>query len=412
MHSRSAADSATSTVSHVDRFESGRPLSQPRWDIFCSVVDNYGDAGVAWRLARQLALEHDIAVRLFVDDLRALSRIAPGVNPAQHENMIQGVQLLHWVGARDAAVADDGTDAVIEAFGCGLPKHYAEAMAQRVRPPAWIVLEYLSAESWVETHHGLPSPQASMPLERHFFFPGFTPATGGLLRERGLFARRDAFQADPAARTEFWRALGVVPSAPRAIVVSLFCYPDAPLSTLLDAWADGDDPVVCVVPEGVAAGALDRWTEGRVPHPRQSLTRGRLILAGIPFLAQDDYDRLLWASDINFVRGEDSFVRAQWAARPLVWNAYAQSGNAHALKLDAFLARYIDGLAADAAAALCSFSRAWNDAGDGKSAVGALWSAFRQARSALDDHARRWARALAVHADLATALVKFVADRV
>jgi uncharacterized repeat protein (TIGR03837 family) len=395
-------------------------LSPTRWDIFCSVVDNYGDVGVAWRLARQLASEHGLAVRLLVDDLRALSRItpgiAPGIDPAQDEKVIQGVQLRRWTAGRDAAVPDDVADVVadvvVEAFGCGLPKRYEDAMVRRARPPAWIVLEYLSAESWVETHHGLPSPHPSLSLARHFFFPGFTPATGGLLRERDLFAQRDAFQSDSAARAEFWRALGVAQPAPGAIVVSLFCYPDAPLPALLDAWADGDDAVVCVVPEGVAAGALDRWTEGEVPHPGQSLTRGRLVVAGIPFLAQDDYDRLLWASDINFVRGEDSFVRAQWAARPFVWSAYAQPGNAHALKQDAFLARYGDGLAPGPAAVLGSFSKAWNDAGEGEPTVGALWPALVGARSALDDYSRTWAQVLAVQADLASALVKFVSDRV
>jgi len=387
-------------------------LSQSRWDVFCSVVDNYGDVGVAWRLAVQLASEHGVAVRLIVDDRRALSRIAPGVDPSQDEQMIQGVQLWHWADAREANLADSVADVVIEAFGCGVPGRYAEAMARRARPPAWIILEYLSAESWVETHHGLPSPHPSLPLERRFFFPGFTPATGGLLRERGLFARRDAFQSDPAARAAFWTALGVMQPAADAIIVSMFCYPDAPLPALLDAWADGDDPIVCVVPEGVAAGALDRWTGGQVPHPGQSVTRGRLVVAGVPFLAQDDYDRLLWASDVNFVRGEDSFVRAQWAARPLIWNAYAQPGNADALKQDAFLARYGRGLDADAMAALGAFSRTWNGASDGGASIGTLWPALLGARSALDGHALPWAQALSAQADLASALVKFVSDRV
>jgi uncharacterized repeat protein (TIGR03837 family) len=403
-----------------DRFDSGHLLSQSRWDIFCSVVDNYGDVGVAWRLARQLAAEHGLAVRLLVDDLRALSRIisgiAPGIELAQDKNVIHGVELRRWASAHNAAVTDDGADAVadvvIEAFGCGLPERYANAMARRARPPAWIVLEYLSAEPWVETHHGLPSPHPSLPLVRHFFFPGFTPATGGLLRERGLFARRDAFRSDPAARAEFRRALGLAQTPPAAIVVSLFCYPQAPLPALLDAWADGDDTLICIVPEGVAAGALDRWTEGKVPHAGQSLTRGRLVIAGIPFLAQDDYDRLLWACDFNFVRGEDSFVRAQWAARPFVWNAYPQAENAHALKQDAFLARFCDGLAPEPGAALRSFSRAWNDSGDDDPNVGALWPALVGARPALDEHARTWAEALAAQADLASALVKFVSDRV
>jgi uncharacterized repeat protein (TIGR03837 family) len=390
-------------------------LSQSRWDIFCSVVDNYGDVGIAWRLARQLAAEHGLAVRLLVDDQRALSRIISGIAPGielAHQNLVQGVELRRWASAHDADVTDDGADVVVEAFGCGLPERYANAMARKTRPPAWIVLEYLSAESWVETHHGLPSPHPSLPLVRHFFFPGFTPATGGLLRERGLFARRDAFRSDPAAQAEFWRALGVAQASPVAIVVSLFCYPQAPLPALLDAWADGDDALICFVPEGVAAGALDRWTEGKVPHAGQSLTRGRLVIAGIPFLAQDDYDRLLWACDVNFVRGEDSFVRAQWAARPLVWNAYPQAENAHALKEDAFLARFCDGLAPEPGAALRSLSRAWNDSGGGEPDVGTLWPALVGARSALDKHARTWAQALAAQTDLGSALVKFVADRV
>jgi len=390
-------------------------LSQSRWDIFCSVVDNYGDVGVAWRLARQLVSEHGIAVRLFVDDLQALSRMvsgtAPGVNAERDNRALEGVKIRQWVGGSDAPVPDYVADAVIEAFGCGVPTLYAGAMGRRARPPTWIVLEYLSAEAWVESHHGLRSPHPSLPLERHFFFPGFTPATGGLLRERGLFAQRDAFQSNPAARAGFWRSLGLAEHAASAIVASLFCYPDAPLPALLDAWADGEDPMLCVVPAGVAAGALDRWTSGEVPTPGQPLSRGRLVVAAVPFLAQEDYDRLLWASDINFVRGEDSFVRAQWASRPLVWNAYAQSENAHALKEDAFLALYAGGLAPDVAAAHASFSRSWNDVGDGGQSVGARWPALVRAQPALQDHARTWAQALASQDDLADALVKFVADR-
>ena len=55
------------------------PLAPARpslsWDIFCTVVDNYGDIGVCWRLARQLAAEHGFAVRLWVDDLASFARL-------------------------------------------------------------------------------------------------------------------------------------------------------------------------------------------------------------------------------------------------------------------------------------------------------------------------------------------------
>lgn len=409
MHARRRARDQSSID---DRTESMRTVSPSRWDVFCSVVDNYGDAGVAWRLARQLASEHGIAVRIWADDLRTLSRMEPRIDPARENSLVDGVGVRRWARADDGSAADEVADVVVEVFGCGIPASYAAAMATRPRPPAWIILEYLSAESWVDTHHGLPSPHPETGLERHFFFPGFTPATGGLLRESGLLARRDAFLANDAARAAFWRALGVARRDDGSITVSLFCYPDAPLHRLLDAWADGDNPVTCLVPEGVAAGTLDRWTGGKVPHPGQPLMRGRLVVNAIPFLPQDDYDRLLWASDVNFVRGEDSFVRAQWAARPLVWNAYAQSESAHAAKVNAFLARYEQGLDADAAAALHSFFTAWNANAATDPPAAARWSALAATLPSLEKHARDWSQTLAGVVDLTSALVKFVSNRV
>src|SRR5436190_2092327 len=100
-------------------------------------------------------------------------------------------------------------DVVVEAFGCGLPDSYIQAMAASSRPPIWINLEYLSAEPWVESAHGLPSPQPRLPLTRYFFFPGFTARTGGLLREAGLTEARARTQSDRRAHTAPWAALGI-----------------------------------------------------------------------------------------------------------------------------------------------------------------------------------------------------------
>ena len=57
----------------------------------------------------------------------------------------------------------------------------------------------------------------------------------------------------------------------------------------------------------------------------------------LPFMSQLDFDHLLWACDINFVRGEDSLVRAIWASKPFVWQIYPQDDGAHAPKLEAFM---------------------------------------------------------------------------
>jgi uncharacterized repeat protein (TIGR03837 family) len=378
-----------------------------RWDIFCSVVDNYGDAGVAWRLARQLAAEYRCDARLFVDALPVLARIAPDIDPSRERQKTQGVDIMRWDGAdRPIAPAAPG-EAVIETFGCGLPSSYLDAMIALPAPPAWINLEYLSAESWIEGCHGLASRHPRLPLQRHFYFPGFTPGSGGLLREAGLLSRRDAFQTDPAARAAFWRSLGVAPPE-GALTISLFCYPNRHLPALLDAWADGDLPVWCIVPEGVAAGELDRWTGGAVPHAGQVLARGRLSLAGIPLVAQDVYDQLLWSCDLNLVRGEDSFVRALWAARPLIWQPYPQPDDAQLAKLDAFLGRYESGMPQASAASFNAFHRDWNDPVDGDASVARTWTAFAGELPATSRHARRWAAELATKPDLATGLVKMV----
>jgi uncharacterized repeat protein (TIGR03837 family) len=390
-------------------YYSGGTAMANRWDIFCSVVDNFGDAGVCWRLAQQLVAEHALSVRLFVDALPALARMAPSIDAMRDDQLVEGVRVQRWAGPRnERSVADPGA-VVIEAFGCGLPHAYLAAMAARDVAPVWINLEYLSAEAWIEGCHGLPSRHPRLPLTRYFFFPGFTPASGGLLREHDLFARRDAFLADASAQAALWRKLGVAKAETHTLVVSIFCYPSASLPSLLTAWAEGDAPVLALVPEGVAVAALDAWTGGAVRHAGQQVTCGRFTLACVPFLSQEDYDRLLWRCDVNFVRGEDSFVRAQSAARPLVWQPYPQAENAHRLKLEAFLARYTrDGLGPDATTALRALSSAWNAGGD----AAASWNAFATARGALAAHARVWAEALAAMPDLAENLVKFCSDRV
>jgi uncharacterized repeat protein (TIGR03837 family) len=373
----------------------------PRWDIFCAVVDNFGDAGIAWRLARCLSLEHGLPVRLYVDALATLARLAPGVDASRARQRRGGIEIRAWGGPKAELPRTRPGAVVIEAFGCGLPPAYLRAMAARDRPPAWINLEYLSAESWIEDCHGLASRHPTLPLTRYFFFPGFAPASGGLLRERGLLARRDAFRADRRARSALWRTLGVTPPD-EGLVASLFCYPGAPVTDLLDAWAGGDERLLCLVPEGIAGQAVERWTQdGR------ALTRGSLTLVRVPFVSQDDYDRILWACDLNFVRGEDSFVRAQWAARPFFWHVYPQAEDAHRLKLETFLGRYTAELAPEAASALARLSRAWNGHGD----VGRGWRQVERCRAALDVHAERWAAKLALRDDLAMALVKFCRDR-
>jgi uncharacterized repeat protein (TIGR03837 family) len=293
------------------------------WDIFCTVIDNHGDLGVCWRLTRQLR-DAGQRVRLWVDDASALAWMAP----TAHQE--PGIEVRPWASASQSSDLSDLpiADVWIEAFGCNLPEafvaHFVDrAEATRTHQPQWINLEYLSAEDWVPRMHGLPSPVMSGPAKgwtKTFFYPGFTPDTGGLLRETDLLERQKHF--DRAA----WRKLHAPDLAPDALLISLFCYEPAALPQLLTQLAD--TPHHLLVTPGRPLAAVQQALAGMDVQPNWS---------ALPYTDQNGFDEMLWACDLNFVRGEDSLVRALWAGQPFIWHIYPQDDNAHHAKLEAFL---------------------------------------------------------------------------
>jgi len=372
------------------------------WDIFCTVVDNYGDIGVCWRLARQLALDPGRRVRLWVDDLASFRRICPEIAFGIDTQTHCGVEVRWW---REPFAAAEPADVVIEAFACDPPANYVAAMAQRQPKPAWINLEFLSAENWVLGCHGLPSPHPSLPLVKYFFFPGFADGTGGLLVEPDLVESRQRFQRTAVAQARYWNSLGLPAPRTGECQVSLFCYPNGGVGGLLQAWAASGARLRCLVPEGTATQALSAFFATETPAPGAVLRKAGLEVCIFPFLGQDQYDRLLWACDLNLVRGEDSFVRAQWAARPMLWQIYPQAEGAHWPKLQAFLGLYCAGLPPGIAAAVTRFWRAWNKGDEAE--VESAWPEFWRYRLELQAHARLWSDRLAARGDLANNLVQF-----
>ncbi|MEO7762033.1 MAG: elongation factor P maturation arginine rhamnosyltransferase EarP [Casimicrobiaceae bacterium] len=391
-----------------------------RWDIFCKVVDNFGDIGVCWRLSRQLATERGFAVRLWVDDVAALARIWPGIDPEAAAQSAAGVDIRHWSDGTRFADLLPG-DVVIEAFGCDVPAQFVDSMTKRRPQPAWFNLEYLSAENWVESHHLLPSPHPRVPLVKHFYYPGFTRRTGGLLREARLFDTRDAFLGDRDAIAAWWQANGVTDMSAdasterpagkhrrqhRELRISMFAYANPAAPVLFDAWSQGKRLITCVVPEGVLNDEIATFLGVGIPAGR-TVIRRNLRIVRVPFMKQTEYDRLLWIADFNFVRGEDSFVRAQWAARPFVWNIYPQAGNAHAPKLAAFVARYGASLGDGLRPHVASLFNAWNGRGD----MGMAWVAVEPHLREWTSGASTWSTKLASQRDLASELAENAENR-
>ena len=365
------------------------PAPSLLWDVFCRVVDNFGDIGVCWRLACNLA-ERGQRVRLWVDDATALRWMAPEGHA--------GVEVSTWLAA--TAFPPPG-DVVVEAFGCDPAPAFLAAMAaarENGRAPVWINLEYLSAEPYVERSHALASPQMSGPargLTKWFFYPGFTAATGGLLREPGLEAEQAVF--DRAA----WLAAHGLALAEGERLVTLFCYPGAPVDRLVASLAATGLPALMATAPGAATGAL-RAALATAGAP------GALRQHALPWLTQPDFDRLLWAADLNFVRGEDSWVRAHWAGKPFVWQAYPQDDGAHAAKIEAFLDRALARAEAGTAEVIRDWTAAWNGLDDPASPLPGWTPRLLAATGAA---ARAWRDQLRGCPELVSSLLAFVREK-
>jgi uncharacterized repeat protein (TIGR03837 family) len=355
------------------------PHATQTWDLFCKVVDNFGDIGVCWRLAHQLATEHGIHIRLWVDDL-ALAQQFAGAGHAH-------IQLQHWAENSDFSQA---APVVIETFSCGLPEAYQQQM--RKQQSIWVNVDYLSAEHWVEGFHMQPSPQANG-LVRHFFYPGFTAGTGGLLREASL----PALQAQAC-----WSDLGLA-AAPGRLTLSLFCYAHAPLAALVDSLQASAVPARVLVPHTVAP-LLAKVLDTPALQVGGHLQRQQCEFLVIPFLSQTDYDRLLYLCDFNFVRGEDSWIRGLWAGKPMIWLPYAQSEASHLLKLNAFMDHYLAQADAVLSVVIRNAMLAW--------AQGAWqaqhWQALLATLPQIAQHASAFKVSQSQAVDLATNLVIFI----
>lgn len=359
---------------------------RPDCDLFCRVIDNYGDIGVCLRLARQLHSEHGWQVRLWVDDIAACTQLTQGI-------ATPGVEIRPWAQPFPEVAP---ASVVIEAFACELPENYLAAMAAMPQKPAWFNLEYLCVEDWGPGFHMQPSPHPRLPLTKYFFVPGILPGTGGVLREKDLPARQKNFDVKAARHTYATNTSGRW--------VFLFCYDNPALPMLLDIWANSEQTTHCLVSAGKANVQVSAWL-GQSLTADLNLRRGNLELHALPFVTQEKFDELLWTCDLNFVRGEDSFCRALWSALPFVWQIYPQQEDAHHVKLKAFHQHYVPPEAG--AAALSEFSFLWNGlTAPTPENLKLAWQHLVAQLPALKAHASGWETGLEGLGDLAGNLAR------
>ncbi|MDI9335890.1 MAG: elongation factor P maturation arginine rhamnosyltransferase EarP [Gammaproteobacteria bacterium] len=287
-----------------------------RWDLFCRIIDNYGDLGFTWRLAKQLA-QLGKSVRLWVDQPKLLEWMAdPGDLASVHGSGIS----VYPLG--DFCTQNPG-EVIITTFGCELPDWCVQSWLSQA---VYIHIEYFSVEDYVPRLHGLPSPIQTGPAQgkiRWHYYPGLARGSGGILRPYGWQAKDQP--------TQSWDKL------------FLMCYHCYALPVFLS---------------GIDLAQSPSWSRQGAHGFKTFITRQLHISPAIPsehlrylvrlelpsyekrfldWCTQSAFDAHLRQSDINLIRGEDSLVQALWMGSPFVWQIYAQDDGAHWDKLLAFL---------------------------------------------------------------------------
>ncbi len=304
-----------------------------RAHLFCRVVDNFGDAGIAWGLACGLIRDAQMGVTLFIDDLETLAALAPDYGETPGVQVEQDRCAADWAGPP--------ADIVIEILSGTAPESYQERAADRPTPPVWMIYEYLSAEPWVETCHLKPSPHPRLNLPRFYFYPGFTNKTGGL-----LYDPKDVETCDPLMRT-----------ARPNLTIGLFCYENPLIPALLDAFQATPRAMDLHVPAGIVTPQVSAYLATQT-------AQGNMQVYLDPFVPKEKFPRYIAGNDINFVRGEDSLTTAVILETPVIWHIYPQDDGAHLVKLAAFCALFTADMGADAARAFTEMNFAWNGVGD------------------------------------------------
>ncbi len=358
-------------------------------DIFCDVIDNFGDAGVCWRLARDIRKQRGWKIRLFINNLVTLSKIAHKVDPSLSLQEADGIAVADWRLAEAAAPSG----IVIETFGCRIPFEFEKAISKSPLKPCWINLEYLSAEDWVEGCNYLPSIHPMLGYTKYYFFPGVTPRTGGLIMEDGLTEAQRNFES---AKKEFLLSLGADPQS--GFNLFFFAYPEAPLPLLRQALAEDGRPVQLLLAAGKASEKLAGLLKD-LPFVRT---------VRLPMCDQTAFDKYLWCCDSLIVRGEDSFARAQLSALPFIWNIYPQTEETHIKKLRAFADRLKAAYRPEDQRLWLDVNLAWNQ---GLPAFPGLWRQWRDSSAKMREDAVIWRNQLKTINSLTANLCKFIEER-
>ena len=281
-------------------------------DIFCQVIDNYGDVGVAYRLAREFKRVYPNKKLRFV------------INQIEELNLIRKSENIEVILYKDISKIENSADLIIESFGCEIPKEYMDKALKNVK--LIINLEYFSAEKWVDDFH-LQESFLGGNLKKYFFIPGLSEKSGGILLDNEFLERKKKVEANKEYYLEKFEI-----KEKYDLIGSIFSY-EKNFDSLIEELKKLDKKIILLI-------LSEKTQKNFIKYFDNGNNYDKIKFVKLPFFTYDKYEELLALCDFNLVRGEDSFVRALLLGKPFLWHIYPQGENTHIKKLESFLEKY------------------------------------------------------------------------
>ena len=281
-------------------------------DIFCQVIDNYGDVGVTYRLAREFKRVYPNKKLRFV------------INQTEELNLIRKSEDIEIILYKDISKIENSADLIIESFGCEIPKEYMDKALKNSK--LIINLEYFSAEKWVDDFH-LQESFLGGNLKKNFFIPGLSEKSGGILLDNEFLERKKKVEAN---KEYYLEKFGI--KEKYDLIGSVFSY-EKNFDSLIEELKKLNKKVILLI-------LSEKTQKNFIKYFDNGNNYDKIKFVKLPFFTYDKYEELLALCDFNLVRGEDSFVRALLLGKPFLWHIYPQDENTHIKKLESFLEKY------------------------------------------------------------------------
>lgn len=304
-------------------------------DIFCEIIDNFGDIGVVYRISKELKkIFQNVRIRIVLNRLEEFKAINKKVKDVDYQE-IDGLICVTEKYVKENIETFGVSDVFIEAFGCNVSEEYVKAAKENSK--LWINLEYLSGEKWIEDFHLCESLIDSKTLKKIFFMPGFSEKSGGVIIDSGFLERMKYGKEN---RDEVFKKYFKDFDLKDKFIGTVFSY-EKNFENLLETLKNYEKETVLLLMGEKTQKSFSEILKKNLTEDYGNIVKyGKITMIYSDFFSQEEYEEIISASDFNFTRGEDSFVRGIILGKPFMWHIYLQEEKAHMDKIKAFTERF------------------------------------------------------------------------